>query len=50
METEQETFEEIARLIMQGNTSGIIDHDGERTVWELSIKQFSTDEAALTKK
>jgi len=33
--------EEVARLIKEGNTSGILDNeDGYRIVWELKMEKF----------
>jgi hypothetical protein len=36
--------QEIARLVNEGNTSGILDdEEGYRIIWELSIKKFNND-------
>lgn len=44
MTTPIETLEEIARLITQGNTSGILDdEEGNRTSWTLNVVTFENN-------
>jgi hypothetical protein len=33
-------LQEIARLISEGNTSGILDSDGFRIVWDLDLQKI----------
>lgn len=42
MDTPQEAIEEIARLIVAGYTSGILDgEEGKRTTWSIEIETFT---------
>jgi hypothetical protein len=47
METPERALEEIARLILEGYTSGILDEGDDvntRTVWELKVATFNDEE------